>query len=202
MRIAGLILAGGESRRMGRDKALVSLAGLPMIAHVIARLGPQVGALAVSANGDGGRFAAWGLPVLADGWTGAEPGAAPAQGQPPSQGPLSGILAGLIWARAQGFTALVSAPCDGPIFPGDLVPRLCLAAEGHDGALAASGADLHPTWGLWPVSRTEALAAFLASGAKPRLRDFASGAGIARWPAGSFANANSPEDLGPLGALL
>ncbi|NBZ86981.1 molybdenum cofactor guanylyltransferase MobA [Stagnihabitans tardus] len=186
MRIAGLILAGGESRRMGRDKALVTLAGLPMIAHVIARLDPQVGALAISANGDPARFAAFGLPVLPDD--------AP-------MGPLSGILAGLIWARSQGFTALVSAPCDGPIFPGDLVPRLCLASEGHNGALATTE-ELHPTWGLWPVSRTEALAAFLASGAKPRLRDFASDAGLARWPEGSFANANRPEDLGPLGALL
>jgi molybdopterin-guanine dinucleotide biosynthesis protein A len=56
MRIAGLILAGGESRRMGTDKALVTLSGRPMIEHVIARLGPQVEALAISANGDPARF--------------------------------------------------------------------------------------------------------------------------------------------------
>jgi molybdopterin-guanine dinucleotide biosynthesis protein A len=171
---------------MGADKALVTLDGRPMIAHVIERLGPQVGALAISANGDPGRFGP-DLPVLHD--------------ETP-MGPLSGILAGLIWARAQGATALVSAPCDGPIFPGDLVPRLCLAAEGHVGALAASGDDLHPTWGLWPVTQLEPLATFLASGAKPRLRDFASGAGIARWPEGAFANANRPEDLDALRRLL
>lgn len=171
---------------MGACKALVTVAGRPMIAHVIDRLAPQVGPLAISANGDAARFD-FGLPVLPD---------------DTSMGPLSGILAGLIWARAQGATALVSAPCDGPIFPGDLVPRLCLAAEGHTGALAASGSDLHPTWGLWPVAQLAPLAAFLASGAKPRLRDFAAAAGRAHWPEGSFANANRPEDLAALGARL
>lgn len=171
---------------MGTDKALVPLAGRPMIAHVIERLAPQVSDLAISANGDGARFADFGLAVLPD--------------ETP-MGPLSGVLAGLAWARRCGATALITAPCDGPIFPGDLVPRLCLAAEGHSGALATTD-DLHPTWALWPLSREAELAAFLASGAKPRLRDFARDAGLARWPRGSFANANRPEDLGPLEALL
>ena len=184
MRILGLILAGGESRRMGRDKALVPLGGRPMIDHVIERLSPQVADLAISANGDAGRFDWTGLTVLPD--------------QTP-MGPLSGILSGLIWARAQGATALVTAPCDGPIFPGDLVPRLCLAAEGHTGALACTE-DLHPTWGLWTMAQLEPLAAFLASGAKPRLRDFASAAGRASWPAGAFVNANAPEDMAALEA--
>lgn len=184
MRILGLILAGGESRRMGRDKALVPLQGRPMIAHVIERLSPQVSDLAISANGDAGRFGWTGLPVLPD---------------DTPMGPLSGILSGLIWARSQGATALVSAPCDGPIFPGDLVPRLCLAAEGHTGALAMTR-DLHPTWGLWTMAQLAPLAAFLASGATPRLRDFASAAGRATWPEGAFVNANAPADLAAIEA--
>ena len=189
MRILGTILAGGEGRRMGADKALVAVAGQPMIAHVVARLAPQVLDLAISANGDAARFAEFGLEVLPD----AE-----------RLGPLAGVLAGLTWAEAHGATALVTAPCDGPIFPGDLVPRLCLAAEGSGAALAASGGDLHPTWALWPVTARAALADFLASGRPARLRDFAAelGAGRAEWPAGSFANANRPEDLAALGARL
>ena len=171
---------------MGADKALVGLKGRPMVAHVIERLAPQVAGLAISANGDAERFAGFGLPVLAD--------------EVP-MGPLSGPLAGLHWAAAEGATALVTAPCDGPIFPGDLVPRLCLAAEGHGVALASTQ-DLHPTWGLWPVTEAARLADFLASGAKPRLRDFAGDAGLARWPDGSFANANRPEDLALLEARL
>ncbi|MGB3249891.1 MAG: NTP transferase domain-containing protein, partial [Tabrizicola sp.] len=78
MRIFGVILAGGEGRRMaGADKALVPLAGRPLIAHVLDRLEPQVERMLVSANGDAARFAGFGCPVVAD--------AAP-------QGPLSGVL--------------------------------------------------------------------------------------------------------------
>lgn len=174
---------------MGGDKALTPLAGQPLVRWVADRFAPQVEALALSANGDPARFAFLDLPVLPDD--------AP-------QGPLSGVLAGLRWAAPRGATALVSVPCDGPFLPPDLVPRLCLAAEGGRMALAQSGADLHPAHGLWPVGLTEALAAFLASGAVPRLRDFAraEGAALAAFPAGSFANANTPGDLAALAARL
>ncbi|MBI1170494.1 molybdenum cofactor guanylyltransferase [bacterium] len=189
MRIFGVILAGGAARRMGADKALVPLAGRPLIAWVAERLGPQVEALAISANGDPARFANLGLPVLPD----AE-----------SRGPLSGILAALHWAAPLGATAVVSAPCDGPFLPPDLVPRLCLAGEAGGAAFATSGADQHPTCGLWPVTLTAALQDFLASGAVPRLRDFAlqHGAGLADFPPDSFVNANSPADLARLEARL
>ena len=60
--IAGIVLAGGQSRRMGGgDKGLLDLGGHPVIAHVIERLGC---ARAISANGDPARFARFGLPVL------------------------------------------------------------------------------------------------------------------------------------------
>lgn len=189
MRIFGVILAGGESRRMGADKALQTLAGRPLVAWVAERFSPQVEELALSANGRAERFGFLNLPVLPD--------AAP-------RGPLSGVLAGLRWAAPLGASALVSVPCDGPFLPPDLVPRLCLAGEGDRPALAASGTDLHPAHALWPVSLLPALEAFLASGAVPRLRDFAEahGAGTARFPPGSFANANTPQDLARLEARL
>lgn len=177
MRIAGLILAGGESRRMGTDKALVTLSGRPMIEHVIARLGPQVEALAISANGDPARFGP-ALPVLPD----ARP-----------QGPLSGI-SGLIWAAAQGASHLVSVPCDGPIFPDDLVSRL--AAEAPEGGFAIS-TDLHPTHAIWRVEQAAGLQDFLASDAPKRLMAM-TGPGRVAFPPGSFANANRPEDLAAL----
>lgn len=189
MRIFGVILAGGQGRRMGgADKALLPLAGRPLIAHALDRLDPQVERLAISANGDPARLARFGLPILAD-----------AGG---SHGPLSGLLAALGWAAAHGATHLVTAPVDAPFLPPDLVPRLLLAAEGTgDGlgaALARSGGDDHPTCGLWPVAAQAALAAFLASGAKPRVRDFAAALNAARadFPAdGAFANLNTPQDL-------
>ena len=158
MRIFGIILAGGQGRRMGADKALLPLAGRPLLAHVIDRLEPQVERLAISANGDPARFARFGLPVLPD---------------DTPLGPLSGILAGLTWAADQGADAMVSAPVDAPFLPGDLTPRLILAADGPHLALARSGDRLHPACALWPVSLATALAAFLISGAKPKVTDFA-----------------------------
>lgn len=191
MRIFGVILAGGAGRRMGgADKALLSLAGQSLIARVVERLEPQVEALAISANGDPNRFAHLGLPVLPD---------------TASHGPLSGILAALIWAAPRGATAIVSAPVDCPFLPPDLVPRLCLAAEPSGTSLAASAGILHPTFGLWPVTLAPALAAFLASGAKARVRDFANAnhAATATFPDdGAFANANTPEDLARLQSLI
>lgn len=174
---------------MGTDKALVALAGRPLVTWVVERFAPQVEALAISANGDPARFAALGLPVLPDTL---------------SKGPLSGILIALKWAAPLGATALVSVPCDGPFLPPDLVPRLCLAGEAGTPAMATSGPDIHPTYGLWPINLIPALTAFLASGAVPRVRDFAMahGATLAAFPPGSFTNANTPDDLARLAALL
>ena len=190
MNIFGVILAGGQARRMdGADKALVPLAGQSLLSHVIARFDPQVQALAISANGDTARFGP-GHPVLPDD--------AP-------QGPLSGILAALRWAAPLGATAVVSVPVDGPFLPPDLVPRLCLAAGPAGVALAASGNGWHPTFGLWPVTLEPALAAFLASGVKARVRDFAMthATGIAGFPDDlAFANANTPDDIARFAALL
>ena len=191
MRIFGIILAGGQARRMqGADKALTTLAGRSLLSHVLSRFEPQIEAVALSANGDPSRFAAFALPVLPDS---------------ASHGPLSGILAALRWAAPLGATAVVSVPVDGPFLPPDLVPRLCLAADGGSPALAASPNGLHPTCGLWPVALAPALAAFLASGAKARVRDFATaqGARIAHFPDDlAFANANTPADVARLAALL
>ena len=191
LRIFGIILAGGHARRMGgADKAMAIFGDRPLLAHVVQRFAPQVDQLALSANGDPARFADLDLPVLPD---------------TDQKGPLSGILQSLLWAASHGATAVVSAPVDGPFLPPDLVTRLCVAAEATGLALAASNGTLHPTYGLWPVALAPALAAFLASGAKTRVRDFAltHHAGIATFPDDcAFANANTPEDLIRLAAHL
>lgn len=185
MRIFGVILAGGAGRRMGgQDKALLRLAGQSLLSHAMARLGPQVERIAVSANGDAARFGT-GHVVLPD----AE-----------SQGPLSGILEALDWAAPLGATAVASAAVDTPFFPADLVPHLCLAAERSSAgvAIAVSGGKDHPTFGLWPMGLRDDLRAFLASGAKTRVMDFARAHGAARAVFGedaAFLNVNTPADL-------
>ena len=183
----GLILAGGQGRRLGGvDKALLPFGGAWLIDRILDRFAPQVGALALSANGDPARFAPWHLLVLGD--------------SEPSRGPLSGILAGLVWAGRLGAGHLVSVPVDAPFLPQDLVPRLLWTAEAAPEApvLARTAEGLHPTFALWPTALAPALAAFLASGASPRLRDFAAaqGARFADFPSeAEFANLNTPDDL-------
>lgn len=152
----GLILAGGRSRRMGGgDKGLLDLAGRPMLARVIERLMPQVDALAINANGDPGRFTSFGLPVVADTVTGFA-------------GPLAGVLAGMRWTatRLPGARHIATVTADAPFIPMDLVARLRMAVAGPPGviAVAASGGEVHPVIGLWPLALADDLAAALQRG--------------------------------------
>lgn len=173
----------------GTDKAMVMLAGQPLLAHVIARLAGQVATLALSANGDAARFGRFGLPVLPD---------------PPGflgEGPLAGVLAGLGWAQGQGARALVTVSVDTPFLPRDLVARLKAAAgtglAGTGAAMATSGGRLHPTVALWPLTARTALAEALASGER-RLRVVLAEAVTVAFdaaPLDPFFNVNTPDDL-------
>lgn len=140
-RVAGTILAGGQSRRMGGgDKCMMSLGGQPMLYRVIRRFRHQVNHLALSANGDPKRFDLYDLPVLAD-------------TLPDHPGPLAGVLAGMRHAAGLGgVNWIATVPADCPFIPEDLVARLRAAGPGRRAiAIAASGGRVHPTAGLWPV---------------------------------------------------
>lgn len=183
MRIFGVILAGGAGRRMGgADKALLPLAGRPLLAHGLARLEPQVERVLISANGNPARLATFGCEVLAD-------------DRP--QGPLSGVLAAMACAARQGATHVVSVPVDAPFLPADLVARLIAAAGPGGLALATCDGRDHPATALWPVWLAPALGLALAAGEAKVLRFLdAQGAARARFPdAGAFANLNTPDDL-------
>ncbi|MDR5653840.1 molybdenum cofactor guanylyltransferase MobA [Ruixingdingia sedimenti] len=192
MRLAGVILAGGRALRMGGgDKGLRLLGGRAMIAHVIDRLAPQVAFCAISANGDPARFAAFGLPVLADG----------VAGRP---GPLAGVLAGLDHAAGAGMDAIVTAPADAPFLPRDLAGRLAAACTG--GPVLARGPDgrAEPVFALWPVALRGALRAALAEGMRG-VGDVAARHGAAHAgfdDARAFFNVNTPADLARAEALL
>ncbi len=153
--VAGVILAGGLSRRLGGgDKCLSEVGGMTLLARIAARLRPQVTALALNANGDPARFADSGLEIIAD----------PVEGH---RGPLAGILAGMQWAADRpGCTHVVSVPGDTPFIPGDLVPRLLAANQGAENRIvvAASSGRRHPVIGLWPVNLAGALEAWLRAG--------------------------------------
>lgn len=153
--IAGVILAGGLSRRMGGgDKGLLAIAGTAMLSRVIDRLRPQARAIALNANGDPARFSAFDLPVIAD----------PVEG---FAGPLAGVLAGLNWAAGLQTppSHIVTVASDTPFFPIDLADRLLAANEERDDriVLAASDGNRHPVFGLWPLGLRGPLAAFMAA---------------------------------------
>ncbi|HWT09680.1 MAG TPA: molybdenum cofactor guanylyltransferase MobA [Roseomonas sp.] len=194
----GVVLAGGLARRMGGgDKPLRLLGGRPMLDHALSRLAPQVAAVILNANGDPARFAAHGLPVVAD-------------GLPDHPGPLAGILAALDWAAAQrpDLPWLVSVPGDSPFIPADLVARLhgARAAAGVPLACARSDGQTHPPVGLWPVALRDDLRAALTGGERKIDRWTARhGCAHADWPAtpvDPFFNANAPDDLAEAEGLL
>jgi molybdopterin-guanine dinucleotide biosynthesis protein A len=202
--IVGLLLAGGQSRRMGGgDKTLRPLAGRPLLERVIERIGPQVAELVLNANGDPHRFARFGVPVVAD-------------SIPDFAGPLAGILAGLDWAAEHrpDCALIVSVPTDAPFLPGDLVARLLrgMEAAGAELVCAESAGQPHPVVGLWPVRlRNELRRALVEEGVRKvdrwtaRYRfttvafDPADAAGSAIDP---FFNANRPEDFATAEQLL
>lgn len=174
----------------GVDKAFVPLAGRSLMLHVLDRFEPQVERLAISANCDAARFAAFGLKVLPDAAI---------------LGPLAGILAALAWAADQGADAVVSVAVDSPFLPPDLVPRLHLAGDGGQIAYAQIGDRPQPTFALWPTSVYAPLASFLDSGVKPKMMDFMAQAGAvaAAFPNdGAFDNLNTPEELQAAQALI
>lgn len=199
--IAGLVLAGGRSSRMGADKALVSLDGRRLVDRVLDRLAPQVSHLAISANGDPGRFALPGVPVLQD----TIPG---------GLGPLAGVLAGLEWAiGVPGVTSLVTVATDTPFPPPDLVERLAAARGGPSSlVVAGSGGRIHPVDALWPLSAAPALRRFLESGDTYKAMRFieeigykAVSFGPVELPGGAvdaFFNINTPDDLAEAARLL
>lgn len=197
--VIGVLLAGGQSQRMGGgDKCLRQLGGQPILAHVIDRVRPQARGLILNANGGPARFASFGLTVVPD-------------SIPDFAGPLAGVLAGMDWAAAHAADCpwIVTVPCDGPFVPRDLVARLMAEREldQADMACAMSGGQRYPVVGLWPVRlRDELRRAITQEGqhkvdawtARYRLAvaDFAIGT------VDPFFNANKPEDLAKAAQLL
>jgi molybdopterin-guanine dinucleotide biosynthesis protein A len=195
VRIFGLILAGGEGRRLGSaDKALLLLGGATLLDRTVGRFSPQVEKLALSANGDPSRFIGFGGPVLAD-------------ESDDRLGPMAGILAGLEWMAALGGTHLATVAVDTPFVPCDLVPHLLMAAEKTEGfAIAESQGRIHPTCALWPVRFRKPIRAALEGGER-RIGRWAEAEGAARAyfddrPVDPFLNINTPDDLANASALL
>ena len=151
--VTGIVLAGGQGRRMGSvDKGLVEFGDRPLVAHVIARLAPQVDALLINANRNVERYEAFGYRVVPD-------------AIPDYAGPLAGLHAGMTAATT---SYVVTSPCDSPFLPNDLVSRLASAFDRSslDLAVARTFTQPHPVFSLARRALLPHLDAFLHGGGR------------------------------------
>ena len=152
-KITGVLLAGGQGRRMGGiDKGLVELRGQPLAAWVIQRLAPQVNELLINANQNASRYADFGHPVFPDEIGGVA-------------GPLAGLHAALSHAN---HPLIATAPCDSPFLPEDLVARLRdgLESNASDLAVAKTFDQAHPVFCLCRREVLPHLTNFLQAGGR------------------------------------
>ncbi len=166
----------------GNDKSLAMLAGRPLLAHLIERLGPQVDRLTLSSNAAPAPFAAFHLPVIADVLTGF-------------QGPVAGIHAGLVRYPNE---FVVAVAVDLPLLPTDLVTRLHDGIGRSDCAYASDGKH-HALAILFRPDMAQVVHTYLTRGGR-NLKDFLCRHGapvVFDRPGdrGLFMNLNTPEAL-------
>jgi len=199
--IAGVVLAGGLSTRMGgQDKCVMQLGDQTLLQHTIGRLTPQVSQIAVNTNSDAVAYKDTGHPLLPDTFTGYA-------------GPLAGVLAGMEWGAERGADYIATVAADTPFFPTDLVQvmqkaltdRSCQIAIAQTPATDAKYYN-HPTFGLWPVALKDDLREALDKGVR-KVIQWAQPHGVAQAifaadPFDPFFNVNRPEDLQKAKAFL
>ena len=184
-KMAGLVLAGGRSSRVGAEKAVQVLRGRTMLEIALATLGDVAGPLAVSAAAGSeaeGLAISLGNPVVTD--DPVHP-----------RGPLAGIAAGLAWARGAGADFMITLPCDTP-----LVDAAVLRALGTAG-LAETADGPQSLIAVWPVGSLETLTGWLGAGQHPAVHVALESCGVrpVRFEDRAvFANVNTPEDLAKL----
>ncbi len=194
--LVGVVLAGGEGRRMGEGiaKPLRRLGGKPMIAHVVERLRPQVMDLVIVANDPDPAYAKLG-PVIPD----PPDVRREARKEGRRLGPLGGVLAGMEWAQKHHPHAgwILTAPADVPFLPADLTVRLC----GHmhvpePDVLVVKG---EHALAVWSVKLADALRRAIVRDGQRRVEGFARQHNYAELDWGpwkdAFLNINTPQDL-------
>ena len=186
--ILGVLLAGGQSRRMGRsDKFLLQHKNRSLLQHCLERAKPQVNELVISANGDPARLDTYGLQVVPDLWL-------------DNPGPLAGIISVMAWAQKarKDYAWLASFATDTPDFPKNLVARLRSCAEQQRAkvAVAAAGGDSPYTFALWSIQLLPQLLDHFAQGERALHRIARSLGGVTEAfdCETDFFNINTPDD--------
>src|SRR5262245_60780098 len=185
--VVGAGLVGGQSRRMGRDKARLSWAGEPLAARVAARVRAACGRVVLVGGGEARRYDDLGWP-----WWPDPPALAGA-------GPLAGLLGALTFAER-----VLLVACDMPAIEPAMLQRIIALGRGRPAAVPVAGGRPQP---LGAVYGAEVRAAARASIAlqSGRMSDLETVRGILRIPeaalgpaakvAVQFHNVNDPSAL-------
>ena len=183
--ITGMILAGGQGRRMGGvDKGLKTFRDKRLVEHAFERLAPQVAGVIINANQNLGSYRELGVRVVSDAIEGYA-------------GPLAGLHAGLSVSKRP---YLATVPCDSPFLPADLVSRLFSALDeaGAEVAVAKTGEQAHPVFCLVRRGVLDHLADYLKGGGR-KIDDWYSTLFVVEVPfddqAEAFSNINTLEEL-------
>jgi len=165
LNVIGVVLAGGQSRRMGgAHKGMLKLKTKPLCLHVIERLRIQTDVIVLNVNEQKEFFEKFKLPIIEDSIAGYA-------------GPLAGVLAGMDWAYENGYNYILTVAVDTPFFPKDLLKKCksTLLKEHCPIVLASTNVDhqvlgnLHPTFGLWNVNLRDDLRNSLNNGVRKML---------------------------------
>jgi molybdenum cofactor guanylyltransferase len=192
MKVLGAIIAGGQSTRMGSEKAFITLDGVSLIGRVMSRIRFQVDQTIINANGDATRFEYLNVPIVPD--------------HLPTGTPLAGLHAALRYASRNDFDAVLTVGSDQPFLPLDLVHRLEEEGRATGAAVGESGGQVHYLTGLWSAALTPELETQIKKGMR-RVQDFVNLLATAEvdWPTAPhdpFFNVNTPEDVARAEAIV
>ena len=178
--ITAIILCGGRATRLGGiEKPLADLGGKSLLAHVIARLEPQVDSIMLSVGRNSARYAVFGYPVVVD--------------ADPDQGPLAGIVTAL---AAVDTPWTLTTPADTPFLPANLVHALAPSCRERGAAVVSAGGHRQNLAMLLDGKQATALAEFYRAGGRAVHRWLvASGVDEVAFPEDGFQNINTPDDL-------
>ncbi len=172
MPVLGAIIAGGQSRRFGADKAVALLNGVALLDHVVAGLQPQVDAMIVCGRDWPGMVCVPDRPVA-------------------DLGPLGGLAAALHYGAAHSYDVVLTAGCD--VLPVWVPPSLTTEKPLHPEA--------HYVFGLWPTALSKQLDDYLRSPPDLSIRSWIAASGAKAVACDTvFHNLNTPDDLSRFGA--
>lgn len=191
MKVAAVVLAGGQGRRIGGNKPLRMLGGISLLDRAVAYARGLTSLCAVAVRED---EQAGNIEV------------ARIRDDAEVEGPLGGLVAALRFARDEGAGAALTIPADMPFLPPDLGERLLQELVRNRAAIASSDGHLHPVCGAWSIGALDMLPGYLAT-VERSLKGFAARVGFAavEWPSepfDPFFNINSEQDLARAEHLL